>query len=131
MWTYLQTGLLIGPDELRFPAYSGRGEYKNKPSAENIKDWGPIPCGVYRIGDPVDTVTHGPYVLPLTPDAANQMHGRSGFLIHGDSVIAAGTASEGCIVAARSIREVIHQSQDRELHVESGLVAVDPGIESE
>ena len=135
MWTYYQTGLLVGPDERQYSAYSGRGEYKNRPDAQYIQDWGPIPCGVYRIGDPTDTLTHGPYVLPLTPDAANKMFGRAGFLIHGDSIVEPGTASEGCIIVAKMVRETIHLSQDRELHVVSGsemtMVAIDPGTESE
>ncbi len=35
-------------------------------------------------------------VIRLVPDAATELFGRSGFLIHGDN--ASGTASQGCII---------------------------------
>lgn len=133
MWEFQQTGTLIAPDGTRTPCYSGKGQYKNNPTYDELMDWGPIPKGVYRIGDPVNTVTHGPFVLPLTPDAANLMHGRSGFLIHGDSIVDPGNASEGCIIVNRTTREKIAASGDRELHVTAGpvMVAIDPGTETE
>jgi hypothetical protein len=135
MWTWIQTGLLIGPDGSRSPGYSGKGACKNQPEAQDIKNWGPIPCGVYRIGDPHDSADHGPFVLPLTPDSANEMFGRDSFLIHGDSISAPGTASEGCIILPRPIREKIATSGDRELQVIANesipTVATDPGMEAE
>lgn len=97
--------------------YSGQPEFKNDPSKCEIHNKGPIPPGRYAIGGPVDTKTHGPFVLPLTPSEANEMHGRSGFLIHGDSVVHPGTASEGCIILPRAVREKIHASGDTELEV--------------
>jgi len=132
-WTFQQTGTLIAPNGNRTPAYSGRGQYKNNPTYDELPNFGPIPKGVYRIGDPVDTVTHGPFVLPLTPDAANLMHGRSGFLIHGDSLVDPGNASEGCIVVDRLTRGEIAASGDRMLEVTAGpvMVAIDPGTENE
>lgn len=97
--------------------YSGHQLGKNNPALQHVKDVGPIPCGLYTIEAPVDTVTHGPYVLRLTPDAKNEMFGRAGFLIHGDSVVHPGSASEGCIVTGRSKREQIWESGDRRLMV--------------
>lgn len=41
------------------------------------------------------------------PDPANDMCGRGGFLIHGDSTADPGTASQGCIILNRSQREQI------------------------
>ena len=63
--------------------------------------------------------------MPLIPDPANQMHGRSGFFLHADSVGNPGSASEGCIVpvhgvngeAGRVIREQIAAGSDRDLEV--------------
>jgi hypothetical protein len=104
--------------------YSGKGEGKNKPDLQDQHSVGPIPVGLYRIHEPVDTVTHGPYVLRLEPDASNEMFGRDGFLIHGDSVIHPGTASEGCIILPRGIREEIWKSRDHDLRVVSGLLPV-------
>jgi Protein of unknown function (DUF2778) len=46
----------------------------------------------------------------LTPDPSNDMCGRSGFLIHGDSVSHPGDASDGCIILSRAEREAIVKS---------------------
>lgn len=118
MWLYVQrTGALYHNDEPVAVGYSGYAEYRNDPEAQNLKELGPIPCGVYRIGDPVDRHDLGPFCLPLTPDAANQMFGRAGFLIHGDSITHPGFASHGCIILNRATRERMYSSRDRELHV--------------
>src|SRR4051812_28785217 len=87
--------------------YSGAGTSKNRPEDQDQHNRGPIPQGLYLIGDPVNTVTHGPFVLPLTPDPGNEMFGRAGFLIHGDSVVHPGMASEGCVILPMSIRQAI------------------------
>lgn len=119
MWTYKQsTGQLFQNGQLEAIGYSGHGEGRNNPSAQTIPFVGPIPCGVWEIsGPPRDTPTHGPYVLTLTSMAGVDTFGRSGFLIHGDSIPAPGTASEGCIVLPRPIRESIWLSGDRALEV--------------
>lgn len=117
-WIYSQrSGHLHHEGERFLGGYSGCGAGKNCPDFQDQHNVGPIPRGVYRIGDPYDTATHGPYVLPLTPDAANEMHGRAGFLIHGDSHARPGEASQGCIIQARAVREEIHASGDRMLEV--------------
>lgn len=92
--------------------YSGQPECKNDPSACDQHDRGPIPPGRYTIGDPHDSATHGPFAMALTPDPANEMHGRSGFMLHGDSASHPGAASNGCIVAPRPVRETIHRLGD-------------------
>ena len=97
--------------------YSGRGNFKNDPDSESLHNRGPIPEGRYFIGDPVDTLTHGPYVLPLTPAPDNLMFGRDGFLIHGDSITDLGNASEGCIILAHQYRVAISISGDYDLCV--------------
>ena len=106
-------GVLIGR------GYSGQPQCKNDPAKCSAKDEGPIPPGSYTIGEPVDTATHGPFVLPLTPHPDNEMYGRSGFLIHGDSIKAPGTASHGCIVVSRTVRELVHECGERTLVVEA------------
>ena len=125
MWTYYQnSGELYKADgELLATGYSGFGPGKNAPRWQDHPDVGPIPCGTYTIGVPqcVEVAgPHGPFVLPLTPDASNQMFGRSGFLIHGDSVVSPGSASKGCIIFARVVREQIAASGDHDLTVEAG-----------
>lgn len=98
--------------------YSGFGEGKNNPAMESVHDVGPIPEGLWKIsGPPQDTETHGPYVLALYPQKGTETYGRSGFLIHGDSIAAPGTASHGCIICDRRTRSAIWQSADYDLTV--------------
>jgi len=97
--------------------YAGRGSHKNDPDSDYLANEGPLPRGLYTIGEPHDTANHGPFVLRLMPDPANVMHGRGGFLIHGDSIASPGNASNGCIITARAAREFIWQSGDRRLRV--------------
>lgn len=127
MFTYRQVdGLMLDPDGNPLGAgYSGGNcgrnpEGKNNPGMEDVAEVGPLPRGEYEIGVPVDTLTHGPFVLPLAPCSGNEMFGRSGFLIHGDSVVNPGNASEGCIILARNVREEIAASSDKKLMVISG-----------
>lgn len=101
--------------------YSGDPGHKNNPDAQSLRNQGPIPVGDYTIGSPVNTLTHGPYVLPLYPDPKNLMWNRYGFLIHGDNVTEPGTASQGCIILARNLREMIWNSNDHILQVQARL----------
>jgi len=117
-WTYEQrSGKLAHDGLIACVGYAGKGEGKNNPDAQDQRNVGPLPRGTYTIEAPVDTVANGPYVLRLQPAAYNNMCGRSGFLIHGDSTREPGTASEGCIIAPRMVRERIWNSGDRELEV--------------
>ncbi len=121
-WLYLiKTGELFDQGgHCESVGYSGKGICKNNPLMVNLRERGPIPPGAYSIGDPFNSDDHGPFCLRLTPYPINQMFGRDGFLIHGDSVKEPGTASEGCIIMPRSVREAIAKSSDRFLNVESG-----------
>lgn len=127
MWTYEQrTGHLYdATGELVATGYSGFGPGKNAPAWQDHHDVGPIPCGTYTIGEP-ECVTvagsHGPFVLRLSPFASNAMFDRAGFLIHGDSGSHPGSASHGCIILPRPIRERIADSGDHFLTVEAGAV---------
>lgn len=114
------TGNLYHDDECIATGYSGFGEGKLNPAMEQIHDVGPIPRGFWDIGAPecvTETGPHGPFVLPLTPKDGTVTHGRSGFLVHGDSIAHAGTASHGCIVVNRHAREEIAASHDQLLKV--------------
>jgi hypothetical protein len=94
---------------------------------ETVPNVGPIPRGDWAIaGPPVDTQDHGPYVLKLHPAPSTETHGRSGFLMHGDSKAHPGSASHGCVILPRAAREEVWQSGDRDLQV----VAEIPGSES-
>ncbi len=107
-------GLLVGT------GYSGAGIGRNNPALDSVHNVGPIPAGEYTIGAPEDLAggPHGPFVLRLEPDPANNMHGRDGFLIHGDAIARPGSASHGCIILPRRVRERIALSGDDRLKVE-------------
>src|SRR5579883_1483500 len=103
-WTYSQkSGLLSQDDREVAHGYSGASDGKNNPEMQDVHNVGPIPQGDWTItGPPVDTKTHGPYVLKLTPAIETETFGRSGFLMHGDSKEHPGTASQGCIIMSRT-----------------------------
>lgn len=119
-WTYIQqNGRLYGPTgKLVGIGYSGRGAGLNNPAADMIHRVGPIPCGTYTIGAPLDPPDHlGPLAMPLTPGAGNVMFGRSGFYVHGDNAALNHTASDGCVILPRGFRQMIADSEDRALRV--------------
>lgn len=93
----------------------------NNPAFEASEGVGPLPSGTYTINPPRDGGHLGPYVLDLTPDASNVMYGRSLFRIHGDNPKMNKSASDGCIILPRTIRQEIWDSGDRTLEVVSKL----------
>jgi hypothetical protein len=95
--------------EVHSGLYSGDPAHKNDPLATNMKAQGPIPVGVYWIGEPRDTDKHGPYFIPLIPVPGSEMFGRSAFGFHGDNIAHPGTASEGCVIGPRLLREQVGQ----------------------
>lgn len=98
-WVYEQsTGKLTRGGVLIGYGYSGFGDGKNNPDMEQTADVGPIPRGWWTIGPAHDTEAHGPMVMSLTPQIGTRTFGRSGFLIHGDSLEHPGEASHGCVV---------------------------------
>lgn len=125
MWTYEQASGELFKDGLKIgTGYSGFGEGKNNPKLEATPDIGPIPAGLWSIwGPPFDSSDHGPYVLRLEPAIATITFGRSGFLIHGDSLEHPGEASKGCVILDRATRTRVYQSGDTQLTVISGVMA--------
>lgn len=117
MFTYkISTGEMIDSDGVVIgTGYSGLGDDKNQTSAENVQGQGPIPEGLWHIGF-VDE-EKGPLTIHLTPDDTTDTHGRSGFLIHGDSSQHPGAASHGCIVIGPGVRQEIADSPDKLLQV--------------
>lgn len=97
-------------------AYSGKGNYKNKPAMQHIADKGPIPRGLYTIKSPRHSNKTGPYAMPLVPKGHNAL-GRTFFQIHGDKISDPGNASTGCIILLRSIRKKIWNSSDHTIEV--------------
>lgn len=119
MWFYSQkTGEVDRNGTYAGVGYSGKGDGKNNPDYQRTPDFGPIPEGGWKIeGPPFDTTSHGPYVMRLAPNDTTDTFGRSGFLIHGDSLQHPGEASEGCIILSRPLREAIWGSGDYNLTV--------------
>jgi hypothetical protein len=119
MWSYdsangnlSQDGAFVGT------GYSGFGDGVNNPAEEMDADIGPIPRGNYTI-EPFfdDPGGKGPIVAHLEPAPENTMFGRTGFMIHGDNAAMNHTASHGCIILARDIRQRISDSGDTALEV--------------
>jgi len=119
MWTYAQkSGELLLNGQHVASGYSGFDNGKNNPAMQAIPDFGPIPQGEWTItGPPMNTPDHGPYVLRLLPANGTDTFGRTGFLMHGDSIESPGCASHGCIIMARNTREEVWQSGDTSLEV--------------
>lgn len=101
--------------------YSGTGVGLNDPRFQFVRNVGPIPVGVYRIGKTYESVKVGPLAIPLIPLDDFQTGGRSGFVIHGDNPKGDRSASQGCIVLSRNVRERIVASAVK------GLVVIDAG----
>lgn len=121
MWTYhITSGEMLDKNGKRVATgYSGKGDHKNKVTDTNIVGEGPLPIGLYSIGQPRTSPKTGQYAMDLTPHKENEMFGRAAFQIHGDSLRAPGTASSGCIIMPRLIRELIWNSGDHEIEVKA------------
>jgi hypothetical protein len=119
-WGYdRRTGILTNPSgDIFSTAYSGHGAGLNNPVMSGVENVGPLPAGVYTIGQPQRPQTHlGPIAMPLEPDASNAMFGRSGFFIHGDNAAMNHTASDGCIIVKPVARAIMERSNVRRLVV--------------
>jgi hypothetical protein len=121
MWSYQQsTGVLSDKTgQCVCVGYAGYGPGKNNPDFERRMGQGPLPRGLYKILAPVDTLTHGPFVLWLEPLPDTELYGRSGFGIHGEAKDPErrGKASHGCPIIDRVHREQIWHSGDHLLEV--------------
>ncbi|MBN1669662.1 MAG: DUF2778 domain-containing protein [Kiritimatiellae bacterium] len=118
-WEYDQSsGELRHNGILVSTGYSGAGMSaatgRNNPDMENVANAGPIPQGQWTIGQPFDSDTTGPNVLPLSPIGHNA-HGRTAFQIHGNNNT--NNASTGCIIMGPAIRQQIAASGDNVLNV--------------
>lgn len=112
-----KTGTMIIGGLIARGIWSGHGDARNDVGRESEKGVGPIPAGVYNIGNMLDGGHLGPHVMALTAIEGNQ-YGRSGFYIHGDHANDTdNSASDGCIIAPRLIRDEINKQKDRRLQV--------------
>lgn len=131
MWTFRQSdGWLLDSNGARVAqGYSGRGACKNNPLKQSFPDNGPIPVGSYHPGKPEDSPHLGPFAIPLEPYDSNEMFGRSGFFMHGDSVSHPGQASDGCIILSHPARTLFYAANE-DLQVIAGPpnLVTDPEI---
>jgi hypothetical protein len=118
-WKYSQsTGKLINPaGSCVGYGYSGHGVGLDNPAQQAVADVGPIPAGQYEIGSFFDDPEKGPIVARLTPLPGTDTHGRDGFMIHGDNEAIDHSASHGCVILPRVVREQVMASNDRTLTV--------------
>ena len=119
MWTYNSSNGTLSHDGeiVTTEGWSGHDDGRNDPSMEAHPNLGPIPRGTWEIGDAVNTDTHGPVVMPLTPAPGTLTFGRGGFLIHGASILNPAESSKGCIILPRPVRLEIAASTDKTLEV--------------
>lgn len=107
-FVYFQhSGIMLDDDGAQIAiGWSGNGNGKNNPAAQDQHNVGPLPQGTYSVG--AWQASHprlGPWVAPLTQTSGDTF-GRSAFWIHGPSQNPDkfGQESEGCIVIPRSMR---------------------------
>ncbi len=117
-WEYSQhTGRLYHDGNFVGLGYAGRGSGKDNPATQMQVGIGPIPRGIYTVGPPFTHPHAGVYTLRLTPQPGTVTFGRSGFMMHGDSIEHPGQASDGCIIQNLSVRRRVWESGDRTLKV--------------
>jgi len=117
MWTWDQSAGALSRAGKIWRGYSGAGRGKNNPSMQAAQAVGPIPRGRWRITGKKDSPNTGPFTIVLEPEPDTDTCGRSEFRIHGDSIAHPGTASHGCIILPRAVRDAIWASGDRDLIV--------------
>lgn len=124
MWTWDQSaGELRRDGAFIGKGYAGNGRGKNNPSMQAARGIGPLPRGKWRLVSVANSPNTGPYTITLhavdavPTDDTHQPTGRGAFRIHGDSIKNPGTASRGCIVLPRVLREKMWKSGDHDLEV--------------
>lgn len=118
MWKWDQSaGELTHDGTFVSRGYAGNGRGKNNPVMQAAVGVGPIPRGQWKMTAMVSSPNTGPLTIVLEPMPGNDACGRSAFRVHGDSVSNPGTASHGCIILPRLVRQQIWASGDRLLEV--------------
>jgi len=109
-WTWDQSaGSLAWEGKVVAFGYAGKGAGKNNPDMQDVKKTGPIPRGLWRMTGVKNSPKTGPFTIVLVPEAGTDARGRSEFRVHGDN--RTGTASEGCIILPRPIRDRLWENR--------------------
>jgi hypothetical protein len=106
-----------GAKSLVGTGYSGNGSAINNPNDQNVSGHGPVPEGDYTLGGLHDSAKTGKDVMNLTPSPDNDMYGRSAFEMHGDNKAQNFTASDGCIIMTKAVRDFVGSSGVTDLRV--------------
>lgn len=118
MWVWDQSaGELSRGGDVVGRGYSGNGRGFNNPSMQDARGVGPIPRGRWRMTEVRTSANTGPYTIVLVPEGDTDTRGRSTFRVHGDSIAKPGTASHGCIILPRKLRERLWGSGDHLIEV--------------
>ena len=118
MLIYSQTtGLMTLNSKPLAEGWAGKGDSKNNPKAQEIHDEGPLPRGLYEIGE-WGLHDVGPMSARLT-QVSGDTFGRDGFYIHGPAQDPAhyGQESKGCIVIPRPKRLLVAASGEKQVLV--------------
>jgi hypothetical protein len=109
------TGVLTSADgTFLATGYSGNGQWRDNPKAQDVRMHGPLPQGGYTIQPPTLHPKLGVVAMELVPDAENEMFGRSAFFMHGDTAAMNHTASDGCIILPYIVRSQIAAGLDED-----------------
>lgn len=120
MWQWDQSEGELSHDGAHISnGYSGRDRGLNNPNMQAAVGVGPIPRGMWRIVSVGDSPNTGRFTIRLEPEQGTETEGRSAFRIHGDNSRLNHTASHGCIILPRVVRDKIWNSGDRSLRVVS------------
>jgi len=111
-WTWDQSaGSLAWEGKVIAFGYAGKGKGKNNPDMQDVRKTGPIPRGLWRMTDVKNSPNTGPFTIVLVPEKGTDARGRSEFRVHGDNKT--GTASEGCIILGRPVRDRLWANRDK------------------
>lgn len=103
-WTWDQSaGAIAWEGKVIAFGYAGKGKGKNNPDMQHVQKTGPIPRGLWRMTARINSPNTGPRTIVLEPEPGTETLGRSLFRVHGDNKTH--TASEGCIILGRDIRD--------------------------
>lgn len=118
MWIYSQTSGQLWDEngKLRDVGYSGHGDGVNNPKMQDVKNVGPIPRGLYYIGEAYKHKTLGPMAIPLLP-FGHDACGRDDFFMHGAHVNDKRDSSHGCTIFKFDTRQTVDASEHRYLKV--------------
>jgi hypothetical protein len=114
----IKSGILTYNDTVLGIGYSGNANGVNNPDLEASPGIGPIPRTTYLMSAPRDSENTGPFSIPLVPKYPEATFGRTLFRVHGDNRYMNHSASHGCIILPRPVRERMYMlSTDKLLKV--------------